>query len=260
MKKTVKTALSLAMLFLFSLQLSLTTFAADNTAPIGGLTPEEAQQSNEEIVEEILNDPTISDEAKASVLEKTAFVEQNANPALKGGRSDAMVLSCRPIMQEDAYKCAPATIQQTLSICPPSATESQTVIQNKVGKAPGLSAVLDYLNQRQSYNTYVRKRVYKSEDIETCIDWLYDHDGLVVFTFAATDKFWKYNTTGHFTNIAGYWNTETSCDYRRVDPYYYRCYVYVPPEKDEGQYWIDTKLAWRANTMLFGEGNNTIGY
>lgn len=251
-----KLALCLSMLILFSFQLCLTAFATDNTAPMGGLTPEEEKQTNEEIIQEVLNDPTISDEAKASVIEKTVFVERTKIQT----RSDPIYgrwIGYNAKKQEDSTKCAPATIQQSLEIyngygCP---LESQTTIQNKIGKAPGLSAVLDYLNDHQTKTVLVRKRVNSIEDIRTCLDWGYNHMCAVILTFAADTTFWHYNTNGHFTNIAGY----DYSDYLIVDPFYF--VEYVPSSAgSEGYYWISGDKVWRANTMLFGTGNNTIGY
>ncbi len=251
-----KSALCLSILLLLSFQLSLTAFATDNTAPIGGLTPEEEKQTNEEIIQEVLNDPTISDEAKASVIEKITFVAKEKSQACRAPVYERVV-TYYPKMQEDSTKCAPATIQQSLEVyngygCP---LESQTTIQNKIGKAPGLSAVLDYLNKHQKKTVLVRKKVNSMEDIRGCIDWSYHHSCPIIFTFAADTTFWYYNTQGHFTNIAGY----SYSNYLIIDPFYF--VKYVPSSKgSEGRYWISGDKAWRANTMLFGVGNNTIGW
>lgn len=254
-----KSALCLSMLLLLSFQLSLTAFAKDNTAPIGGLTPEEEKQTNEEIIQEVVNDQTISDEAKASVIEKTAFVE--GKKIQTRTIYDAAEISYKLIMQEDNTKCAPATIQQSLYVCSINHSKnypygSQTAIQNAVGKAPGLSTVLNYLNQQQDKVHFIRKRVYSIADIDSCYEWGFNvHSSPVILTFAADTSFWPYNTPGHFTNIMGYSHN----NYIIADPYYY--VKYVPSSKgNEGRNVRLKSDVWKANTKLFGEGNNTIGY
>jgi lipopolysaccharide export LptBFGC system permease protein LptF len=138
------------LLLVFSVGLTASGFAVAT----GGVTAVEAQQTNEEIVAEVLNDPTVSVAAKAQVQAKADFVAtyrddpeaaiqalQNFNAQqgniitpgaiiTSGGSFTAQLplslqsisvgdpayyaLAVTPIRQETNTWCAAATIQQTL--------------------------------------------------------------------------------------------------------------------------------------------------
>lgn len=265
--------------FFFTVVLAMQASALEATVSQGGLTPEEARKTDEEIVDEVLKSPSYSAHQKQQLKEKMAMtkeIERNENAAGSSIRpfsgTQLCLLDVKPIMQEDNTKCAPATIQQTLNYIKglengkymTGQILSQTAIQNAVGRGPGLNTVLNYLNQKQNKNTYVRANFTSELKLRSYIQYQYDIGRCpLIFTLKSKDtQHWPYTTDGHFTNLIGYSYPDRDrpgllYSYYFSDPYYFKKYGSTFMDGRHAHIYKDVLLV---NTNLMGSGQNAVGY
>lgn len=203
--------------------------AANAEMAQGGVDESYAAKTNAEILEEMLSDPNLTDEAKEKLIEKENLYQMYLQSP-SGRAVGDYIVPVSPIKQQTNTWCSAATIQMVLSYMGAS-YGSQSNIMSEVGAGPGLQTVINYLNQKQSENTYIRKTWNTQDELNTVCRVADMVDIPIVFTFIATDQnyndgVWPYPTGGHFTVLRGYF---ASGGYSVADPYYYADYPpYIP--------------------------------
>lgn len=196
--------------------------------------PSEDNRTHEQIVQDLLDNPNYSVEAKRNLMIKEAlFAEASKEATLyntKGMNATAYLVNVMPIKQEDSTKCGPAVVQMVLRHMGYT-YESQTTIQNVIkGKdtmGTSMSKVLDYLNSHQEDNLYAECYFTDEASLRLFLDVASQLNLPVVFTAKVfqtdvTAGRWPYKTGGHFTVLRG---INSSGKYPIADPFYYKKYV-----------------------------------
>lgn len=164
--------------------------------------------------------------------ERLLLKEQLLNELKTTGLSPAMsratekILQVTPIMQETNKLCAAATAQMILSYWDLSYDSQQTIIK-EMGSGPSLQGFMNYINSKQSNNTYIRKTFDSQAALDQIISVAYMVDNPIVFTLKADstdveEEDWPYPTGGHFTILRGIRSDDL---YSIGDPFYYKKWV-----------------------------------
>lgn len=239
------------------------------------MSDELAAKSDEEILEETLADPTVSEEVKEQLLLKEQLY-RDALESLENGysrRATSYFVDVEPIMQEDGTKCGPATIQMVLNHNNIS-YDNQSSIQKAITgdndndndndngrKGTDLSRIMSYLNARQT-NRYER-RTYKNEkqllaflDVASQFDLPVIHTAKVGSRDVKNGR-WPYTTGGHFFILCG---RDSYGDYVVSDPYYYPKYVSGVKENGRHERSFDDLFTVSTNYGNTDADGNPVGY
>lgn len=211
------------------------------------VSDETAAKSDEEILEEILADPTVSDAAKEQLLLKEELY-QEALASLESEdisrRATSYFVDVEPIMQDDDTKCGPATVQMVLNHKGVQ-YDSQSTIQNAINYngSTDLQRIMNYLNKRQ--NNHYAKKTYRTEkqllaflDVAAQLDLPVIHTARAYKDDVRNDR-WPYKTGGHFFILCG---RDSSKKYVVSDPYYYPRYVSNVDEEGRHEHDYDDLL------------------
>lgn len=230
----LKGILSLTLILVMVFTLSSLAFAESvEVVPNGGLKLEDRLKSNEEVFEEVLNDPTLSAEAKQKFADKIALVEELMNSesyGLNSSRSyegEEYALNVTAIKQEKSNYCSAAVCQQTLKYLGGTYDDQRTIYEDEFNSSADTSKVIKYINARQTKNTYIRFEFSGQTELDNIVLACYRLKVPIIYTVkvseAARDRgVWPYSTNGHFTNLCGYVATH---EYMFADPYYFPEYV-----------------------------------
>ena len=229
------------------------------------LSDETAAKSDEEILEEILADPDVSDAVKAQLLQKEKLY-QEALDSLENGMISRRVkkyfVDVEPIMQEDDTRCGPATIQMVLNH-KGVRYDSQSKIQNAItyNGHTDLELIMNYLNSRQN-NRYARKTYQTETELLAFLDVAAQLDLPVIHTAKATRKNvnnnqWPYKTSGHFFILCG---RNDDKEYVVSDPFYYPEYVSDVDEEGRHKPKFDDLFTVSTNYGKTDEDGNPVAY
>lgn len=213
--------------------LSLSTLAVakeDEIVPVGGLTLEDSRLSNEEIIQGILDDPTISDAKKQGVLDRVnALAALNEEDDITPHYDPDMeyILNIPAIMQETSSYCAPAVAQQPLSYYGAGFDSQAYIYRNVFSNSADMYKLIAYINRNQDSNTLYRQTFSGQRELDNIIRTAYKENAPIIFTVKvssadAKDGKWPYPTGGHFTNLCGFTSDH---QYLFADPYYFDRYV-----------------------------------
>lgn len=228
------------------------------------MSDELAAKSDEEVLEETLADPTVSDEVKEQLLLKEQLY-QEALESLENGysrRATSYFVDVEPIMQDDGTKCAPATIQMVLNHKNIS-YDNQSRIQGAITYkgSTDLGLIMDYLNARQ--NNHYDRRTYKNEkqllaflDVASQLDLPVIHTAKVTSRDVKNGR-WPYTTDGHFFILCG---RDSYGDYVVSDPYYYPKYVSGVKENGRHEHSFEDLFTVSTNYGNEDEDGYPVGY
>lgn len=204
---------------------------ASDTYENRAISDELAAKSDEEILAEILADPSYSEEAKQRLLYKEQLLREAAEREPDGAaaaRATSYYVNVAPIMQEDGTKCGPAMIQMVLKHMGYK-PDTQSNIQDAIdyNGHTDLDLIMNYLNKHQNQNIYAR-RTYSSEtELKRFLDVAAQIDLPILYAVKADRNdvekdVWPYRTSGHFCILCG---KKSTGKYEISDSYYYPAYV-----------------------------------
>lgn len=197
-------------------------------------SPSGDNKTNEQIVQDLLNNPNYSAEAKRNLMRKEALLKEVSQSAtlysINEATATAYLVNVAPIKQEDNTKCGPAVVQMVLSHMGVS-YESQSNIQNAIkvsgSNATSMANVCEYLNEHQSNNIYAERYFTDEASLGLFLEVADYIDLPIIFTAKVYQSNvnagnWPYKTGGHFTVLRG---INSSGKYPIADPFYYKTYV-----------------------------------
>lgn len=242
----------------------------ENDATVGTyenrlVSDETAAKSDEEILTEILADPSVSDETKNQLLLKEELYQEALN-ALESGnasrRATNYFVDVDPIMQDDDTKCGPATIQMVLKHKNID-YDTQSRIQKAISYqgSTDLELIMNYLNERQN-NHYARKTYANETQLLAFFDVAAQLDLPVIHTAKATQTnvkngVWPYRTNGHFFILCG---RNSRRKYVVSDPFYYPEYVSDVDEEGRHYHIFDDLFTVSTNYGKTDGSGNLVGY
>lgn len=192
---------------------------------IGGIEfPGEINYTQEELVENVKNDNTISDEAKDIMISKMQGTYEEDFGTVKEPRT-AYNLNMTQYKQETSYYCGPASVYQTLKYMN-GTSPSQSIIASALGTTTDGTdgtKIPPYLNEKQSDNYYVTSVITTESMMKSNINSDLNRGYPVIARIRLTSNMdsydnWNYTTAGHFINIGG--QNSNQSRFTIVDPYY----------------------------------------
>lgn len=224
----------------------------DNNQCIGdqgtGLTPAQLQETQQDVVNDILNDPTVSADFKQKVKDKIAAANRLS---LLRGNTISVFLAVKPIMQDTNTYCSAATIKQTLTYINGSYGTTQASIISSTGAGPGDAAVIKYVNAHESRNPYMLSgNLTGQSDLDNKLN--YDVTGGYPMIFHMKNNgstAWPFPTDGHYTNISG--KDNGTGKYRIIDPYYFSKYTTIRSGDTQGIHDELFTTVWAVNGLKF---------
>ena len=211
-RKLVLTLLTLSMLLGST---NLVVFAEEVTGPTGGMVPPtEVILTNEERVEEIKNDPSLTEDEKEEMIFK--ITSDVATYAFSPKH-----LGIKYFKQKYNYYCGPATVYQTLYYLNKTSPSQDTIASALGTTTDGTdgSKIPTYLNKQQDEVAYTIVSINNASTFRSKIDSAMNNDYPVVLRVKfSSDSAFGYNTAGHFLNLGG--QTAGATQYEMVDPYY----------------------------------------
>lgn len=191
--------------------------------PTGGmLIPGEKYVTNEERIQMVENDDSLSDDEKQIMIDKLNgnFLTTKSSRSTRSSYSP-MYLGVKYYKQETSYYCGPATVYQTLKYINGS-SESQDDIADALGTTEDGtdgSNIPPYLNEQQSENDYIAYTITKESRLKNAINFDMKFGYPTILRVKLTkDSEFGYKSNGHYLNVGG--QTAGGEEYDIVDPYY----------------------------------------
>ena len=196
----------------------------------GGADPRYSDMTNEEIFEDALVDPSLTEEQRNHLLWKQETLEQQ-NSLSVTPRIDYMVY-VDPIKQSQDNNCAAATVEMALNHLDIDCG-TQDEIVDEIGIGPGINTVIDYMNEVQSSVRYMLVKWFSQGNLESICRTAVQGDIPIFLTLRcdSTDVqngVWPYAAPeGHYTILRGYVPDGNTNIFSLADPYYYESWIHI---------------------------------
>ncbi|MDL2273255.1 C39 family peptidase [Oscillospiraceae bacterium OttesenSCG-928-G22] len=244
MKRLICTFLTILTLLSTVFYVGATDISADANVPMGATNRSYYDTlSNEQLLAMALSDPSLTASEIAEIKLKYQIIQPGSY--MKTTRTANKTLNMSPRMQEQNNWCAAATAQQMVWYFTGWYPHTQSQMVNTYGIPAGAAAesVMNYVNARQSANTYIRVNVTNRAGFDSAVNYMIQtKNAPIIFTFKVTQArlnagYYLYRTDGHYTNLDG---QRYNSEYRIVDPYYFSQYCGT----GSGIVWWDASKLW----------------